>query len=66
MKYIVGFVSGVSKYILALGRVLLLLVLSVPLVVLWPQAMLDIQYYGAKVVETQYKKKWEEAKNAAN
>lgn len=66
MNYIVGFVSGVSKYILALGRVLLLLVLSVPLVVLWPQAMLDIQYYGAKVVETQYKKKWEEAKNAAN
>ena len=66
MKYIVGFVSGVSKYILALGCALLLLVLSVPLVVLWPQAMLDIQYYGAKVVETQYKKKWEEAKNAAN
>lgn len=66
MKYIVGFVSGVSKYILTLVCVLLLLVLSVPLAVLWPQAVLGIQYYGAKVVEMQYKKKWEEAKNAAN
>lgn len=59
MNYIKGFFFGLLKYVVALIGALFLLVLSVPLAIIWPNAVVDILFYGSKVVETHYKKKLE-------